>query len=162
MESTLDTSPRSHGGPWEREKETRRHDPIRSAPMTTPTQPQSPFKLLAPVADPKAQPFRDALARHRPPPATRDFALSAPLYKPDDELRTAVNMAIAVAAPLLVTGEPGTGKTQLAHHLAWYFGIPIFEYVVRSDSTAQDIKYDFDAVAYLRAANAKEKSELRP
>ncbi|MCK7515891.1 MAG: AAA family ATPase [Desulfobacterales bacterium] len=68
-------------------------------------------------------------------------------------LLIAINMALTVGAPLLLTGEPGTGKTTVAYYLAWYFDdLPLFDYQVRSTSTADDMKYDFDAVAYLRSA----------
>ena len=62
-------------------------------------------------------------------------------------------MALNTGSPLLLTGEPGTGKTMVAYYLAWYFGIELFSYVVCSDSTAEDLKYDFDAIAYLRDAH---------
>jgi MoxR-like ATPase len=63
-------------------------------------------------------------------------------------------MAIHVGAPLLLTGEPGTGKTQVADFVADFFGIPVFKFQVRSTTTADDIKYDFDAVGYLHWAQA--------
>ncbi len=75
-------------------------------------------------------------------------------YKIDDALETAINMALAVGAPLLVTGEPGTGKTQLAFFLGDYFGIEVRPYYVKSLSTARDLEYGFDAVGYLQAAYA--------
>jgi MoxR-like ATPase len=116
------------------------------------------FDLLRPVDDPQEHERRHRpdvarlLAARRLPSPVSDHRAAAPHYKPNHDLITAVNMALAVGAPLLVTGEPGTGKTQVAYHLGWYFGIEVFDYVVRSDSTAEDIKYDFDAVAYLRTA----------
>ena len=79
---------------------------------------------------------------------------AAPHYKIDDDLETAINMALAVGAPLLVTGEPGTGKTQLAYFLANYFDIKIRTFHVKSTSKARDLKYEFDAVGYLQAAYA--------
>jgi len=86
------------------------------------------------------------------PRAVTDFRASAPYFQLDAGLETAINMALAVGAPLLLTGEPGTGKTQVAFFLGWYFAIDVFEYQVRSTSTSEDLKYDFDAVGYLRAA----------
>ena len=73
-------------------------------------------------------------------------------FMPDRPLVEAINAAIASRSPLLLTGEPGTGKTQVGYYLAEYFGIPLFHYQVHSESTARDLRYDFDAVAYLRDA----------
>lgn len=86
----------------------------------------------------------------------RSFREAAPSFQVDDELAVAINTALALGQPLLLTGEPGTGKTQIAHFLAWYFGIQIYEFQTRSTSTARDLQYDFDAVAYLRSAYEKE------
>lgn len=95
------------------------------------------------------------LAARRLPKGLRDFGEAAPRFRLTPGLETSVNMALAVGAPLLVTGEPGTGKTQLAHFLKWYFDVPIFEYQVKSTSTALDMAYDFDAVAYLRESQIR-------
>ncbi len=73
-------------------------------------------------------------------------------FLPSEYLVNAVNAAIATRSPLLLTGDPGTGKTQVAYYLEQYFGIPLFHYQVHSDSSARDLRYDFDAVAYLRDA----------
>lgn len=80
-------------------------------------------------------------------------------YRPSRALRIAINTALAVNAPLLITGEPGTGKTQVAYYLGWYFDTKVFSYQVRSTSTARDLKYDFDAVGYLRYAQLREPGE---
>ncbi|MEM9492715.1 MAG: hypothetical protein AAGC55_26440 [Myxococcota bacterium] len=48
---------------------------------------------------------------------------AAPHYQPSDELLDTINVALAVGAPLLLTGKPGTGKTLVAHYLAWYFEV---------------------------------------
>jgi MoxR-like ATPase len=95
---------------------------------------------------------RQQLEACKLPQSLRDFKASAPHFQLDPDLETAINMALAVGAPLLLTGEPGTGKTQVAYYLGWYFGIEVFDYPVKSTSTAEDMKYDFDAVAYLHAA----------
>jgi MoxR-like ATPase len=123
------------------------------------------FHLLRRVDNPNdhnPQPHREALAERHLPRPLRDFTAAAPHFRPDDNLITAVNMSLAVGAPLLLTGEPGTGKTQVAYHLSWFFGIPLFEYMVRSTSTAEDLKYDFDAVAYLRAAQQPQRLGRSP
>lgn len=97
---------------------------------------------------------RQALARCRLPPTLGDHRQAARHYRPSVELLTAVNMAIQVAAPLLLTGEPGTGKTQVADFIGDYFAIPVFKFQVRSTSSAEDMKYDFDAVGYLHWAQS--------
>lgn len=85
-----------------------------------------------------------------------DLAASAEHFIVDHRLADAINMALCVRAPLLLTGEPGTGKTQVAYHLSWYLDLPLFRYQVRSTSTATDLRYDFDAVGYLRYAQAED------
>ena len=95
---------------------------------------------------------RERLADTLPPPSLTDHGAGARAYRPDPELVRAVNAAIHLRAPLLLTGEPGTGKTQLAWFLGLWFGIPVFPFTVRSTSSAMDLRYDFDAVAYLRDA----------
>ncbi|MEM7200625.1 MAG: MoxR family ATPase [Planctomycetota bacterium] len=87
------------------------------------------------------------------------LAETAAGYVVDADLATAMNMALCVRAPLLVTGEPGTGKTQAAYHLAWLLGIDLLRFQARSTSTANDLRYDFDAVGYLR--NAQDPEEDR-
>ncbi len=113
----------------------------------------SPFELLIP--DQRAPERRTALAARALPEALGNHRQAARLYQPDADLVDAVNVALAVGAPLLLTGEPGTGKTQVAHYLAWYFGLEeaLFALFVRSTTTAEDLLYRFDAVAYLHAAH---------
>ena len=66
-------------------------------------------------------------------------------YLADSKLVTAVNTAIAVGQPLLVTGEPGTGKTMLAWSIASELGLgSVLEFHTRSDNQARDALYDFD------------------
>ena len=108
---------------------------------------------------------RQRLAARSLPKALHNLEESAKYFQLDPELETAINMALTVGAPLLLTGEPGTGKTQVAWYLGWYFDIPVHTYQVRSTSTADDMKYDFDAVAYLRnaqdpKAEAQERTEF--
>src|SRR5580704_17257656 len=71
-------------------------------------------------------------------------------YIATDELMMAVNAAIVLARPLLIKGEPGTGKTQLAQEIARSLGRPMFEWHVKSTSKAQQGLYEYDAVARLR------------
>jgi len=77
-----------------------------------------------------------------------------------EELDTAINTAIAVGEPLLLTGEPGTGKTQAAYYAAYMLNLePVIHFQVKSDSTAKDLLYHFDAVQYFRDANIKKSAE---
>jgi MoxR-like ATPase len=114
---------------------------------------QPPFEILVPDDRPAAR--RDTLAQRVLPATLGSHSEAARHYQPDADLVDAVNVALAVGAPLLLTGEPGTGKTQVAHYLAWYFDIEdsLFSLFVRSNTTAEDLLYRFDAVAYLHAAN---------
>lgn len=82
----------------------------------------------------------------------RNHEESAKRFYPSKGLTNAINAALAARVPLLLTGEPGTGKTQVAWFIKRYLGIKLFEYQVRSTSQAVDLRYDFDAVAYLRDA----------
>ena len=71
-------------------------------------------------------------------------------YVADDGLRVAVNAAIVLERPLLVKGEPGTGKTVLAREVAAAIGAPLIEWHIKSTTKAQQGLYDYDAVARLR------------
>lgn len=92
------------------------------------------------------------LAETTPSAKARELEAAAERFQPSQHLRNAINAALAARAPLLLTGEPGTGKTQVAWFLKRFFSIELFEYQVRSNSQASDLRYDFDAVAYLRDA----------
>jgi MoxR-like ATPase len=70
-------------------------------------------------------------------------------YIVSDELRHAVNVAVALARPLLVRGEPGTGKTLLAENLARALGMPLVRWQVKSTTKAKDGLYIYDTVARL-------------
>lgn len=71
-------------------------------------------------------------------------------YVATDDLKTAVNAAIVLQRPLLVKGEPGTGKTVLAREIASALEIPIIEWHIKSTTKAQQGLYEYDAVARLR------------
>ncbi len=71
-------------------------------------------------------------------------------YVATDDLRVAVNAAIQLERPLLVKGEPGTGKTVLAIEVAKSLGVPLIEWHVKSTTKAQQGLYEYDAVARLR------------
>src|SRR5262249_17958276 len=70
-------------------------------------------------------------------------------YIASEELRHAVNVAVALARPLLVRGEPGTGKTLLADNLARALGLPLVKWNVKSTTKARDGLYVYDTVARL-------------
>jgi MoxR-like ATPase len=126
--------------------------------------PQGPFELVRPVdfARHDRPAAHAALMARTLPAAQQDFRAAARHFQLDDDLQTAINMALAVGAPLLLTGAPGTGKTQVAYYLGEYFGIEVYDFQVKSTSTARDLKYDFDAVAYLREAQHPEPGARRP
>ncbi|MBV9912423.1 MAG: MoxR family ATPase, partial [Sinobacteraceae bacterium] len=71
-------------------------------------------------------------------------------YVATDDLRIAVNAAITLQRPLLVKGEPGTGKTQLAYEVAEALGAPLITWHVKSTTKAQQGLYEYDAVTRLR------------
>ncbi len=71
-------------------------------------------------------------------------------YIATDDLKMAVNAAVTLQRPILVKGEPGTGKTQLAIEVAASLGKPLFEWHIKSTTKAQQGLYEYDAVARLR------------
>jgi MoxR-like ATPase len=77
------------------------------------------------------------------------FAGSAD-YVSTEDLTLAVNAAITLQRPLLVKGEPGTGKTMLAVQVAKSLGVPLLEWHIKSTTKAQQGLYEYDAVSRLR------------
>ncbi|MBJ6121025.1 AAA family ATPase [Sphingomonas mollis] len=71
-------------------------------------------------------------------------------YIATDDLKVAVNAAVHLRRPLLVKGEPGTGKTVLAHEIARAIDAPLIEWTVKSTTKAAQGLYEYDAVARLR------------
>jgi MoxR-like ATPase len=71
-------------------------------------------------------------------------------YVSTDDLTLAVNAAITLQRPLLVKGEPGTGKTMLAVQVAKSLGVPLLEWHIKSTTKAQQGLYEYDAVSRLR------------
>ena len=71
-------------------------------------------------------------------------------YVATDDLKMAVNAAVTLQRPLLVKGEPGTGKTRLAQEVAAQLGMPYFEWHIKSTTKAQQGLYEYDAVSRLR------------
>jgi MoxR-like ATPase len=71
-------------------------------------------------------------------------------YVATDDLAVAVNAAVTLERPLLVKGEPGTGKTELARQVAEALGLPLIEWHVKSTTKASQGLYEYDAVSRLR------------
>ena len=71
-------------------------------------------------------------------------------YVATEDLIVAVNAAVTLQRPLLIKGEPGTGKTVLAHEVADSLGLPLIEWHVKSTTKAQHGLYEYDAVSRLR------------
>ncbi len=70
-------------------------------------------------------------------------------YRASAELEEAVNVAIALGRPLLLQGDPGAGKTRLAHAVSFALGLPLEEAYIKSTSRGQDLLYVYDAVRRL-------------
>ena len=75
---------------------------------------------------------------------------STAAYIVAEDLRVAVNAAVTLQRPLLVKGEPGTGKTELARQVAQALDMPLIEWHVKSTTKAQQGLYEYDAVSRLR------------
>ncbi len=71
------------------------------------------------------------------------------------ELRAAVDTALILGMPLLLTGEPGSGKSRLAHSIAWELGLPLTDFIVKSDTQARDLLYRFDTVGRFHASQTE-------
>jgi MoxR-like ATPase len=78
-------------------------------------------------------------------------------YVSTDDLTIAVNASIALERPLLVKGEPGTGKTELARQIASALNLPIVEWNIKSTTKAQQGLYEYDAVSRLRDSQLGEE-----
>jgi MoxR-like ATPase len=78
-------------------------------------------------------------------------------YVATDDLTMAVNAAVILGRPLLIKGEPGTGKTELALEVARALGRPLYEWHIKSTSKAQQGLYDYDAVSRLRDSQLGEE-----
>ncbi len=93
------------------------------------------------------------------PVIKRDPTINDPkLYMPSPGLIDAVNVSLALGQPLLLTGEPGTGKTRLAHHIAWIFklGKPLV-FNAQTSSTFKDIFYKYDALGHFQFSQTNSK-----
>lgn len=120
-----------------------------------------PFRLIDASNDsPLANP---SLLLHRPFNQFKgSLTDEARHYVPGQRLETAINTAIAVGEPLLITGEPGTGKTQAAYYTAFKLGVgPLCHFQVKSDTVARDLLYHFDNVRYFHDAQFAKESKLQ-
>ena len=82
-------------------------------------------------------------------------------YVPSEALIQAVNVAIMLQKPLLLTGAPGTGKSDLAYHLANHFGWGDVEhFATRTDSVSTDLLYRYDSLAHFHKVNIDKACEL--
>ncbi|MEM6987402.1 MAG: MoxR family ATPase, partial [Pseudomonadota bacterium] len=88
--------------------------------------------------------------------SNRTFA-STDTYIATDELSTSVNAALTLGRPLLVKGEPGTGKTQLAEEVARSLDRPLHRWHIKSTTKAQHGLYEYDAVSRLRDSQLGEE-----
>ncbi len=75
---------------------------------------------------------------------------STATYIATEDLKVAVNASVTLERPLLVKGEPGTGKTVLAHEIAGALGMPLLTWHIKSTTKAQHGLYEYDAVSRLR------------
>ena len=71
-------------------------------------------------------------------------------YVATEDLQLAVNAAVTLQRPLLIKGEPGTGKTLLAEEVAASLGKPLIQWHIKSTTKAQQGLYEYDAVSRLR------------
>ncbi|TNF58454.1 MAG: MoxR family ATPase [Rhodobacteraceae bacterium] len=78
-------------------------------------------------------------------------------YVATDDLKIAVNAAVTLERPLLVKGEPGTGKTELARQVAGALGLRMIEWNIKSTTRAQQGLYEYDAVSRLRDSQLGEE-----
>lgn len=113
-----------------------------------------PFPFITGIASqPPAQPVNL-------PQPSKAKQLDPAGYLMDQPLVDAVNVALLLSQPLLLTGEPGTGKTQLAYRVAWElgFGEPL-RFDTKSGSTAKDVLYRYDTLSRFHAANTNSGSQ---
>jgi MoxR-like ATPase len=82
-------------------------------------------------------------------------------YLAGDALSEAVNTALFLEQPLLLTGAPGTGKTQLAYSVAWEFDWPLFTFHTKSTSTAKELFYSYDSLQQFHDISTRRDQDIR-
>jgi MoxR-like ATPase len=110
-----------------------------------PDLPKLPFDLANKTLKP-SEPFRLTAARS---------SMTEPQgYEPDPGLVDAIRVALLLRKPLLLTGRPGTGKTQLGEYLAWKMGLLHEKFDAKSTNVARDLFYTYDAIGHFRRQQA--------
>jgi MoxR-like ATPase len=94
------------------------------------------------------------------PPALRKELDDPAKYIPSKELLDAARVSLMLRKPLLLTGQAGTGKTQLASHMLWRLGLggKLLTYETKSTSTATDLFYSYNSLAQFHAAQTKQSN----
>jgi MoxR-like ATPase len=103
------------------------------------------------LAEGRVRPLTSAAIRYSNPESLMSQRFEGTeRYVATDDLRIGVNAAITLQRPLLIKGEPGTGKTQLAYEVSDALGAPLITWHVKSTTKAQQGLYEYDAVTRLR------------
>ncbi|AYR24509.1 AAA family ATPase [Herbaspirillum rubrisubalbicans] len=117
------------------------------------------WKIYDPLSPPVGQRISLPPAPPWRQPGQKREAVLARTFKADPEVVDAVNTALYLRRPLLLTGRPGTGKSSLAHSVAHQLGLgSVIEWAVNSRSTLQEGLYQYDALArlqYIQQASAR-------
>jgi MoxR-like ATPase len=113
------------------------------------------------LQDLKNQTRQPASKPVRLPNSLRTGKESPHAYQPDIGLADAMYAAICLRRPLLLTGEPGTGKTQAAHYLSWKlgYGEEALRFDAKSTSSARDLFYTYNTIGRFQAVQTKEGSQ---
>ena len=83
-------------------------------------------------------------------------------YVATDDLKLAVNAALMLQRPLLIKGEPGTGKTMLAEEVARALGMPLLAWHIKSTTKAQQGLYEYDAVSVCATRSSATRASGHP